>query len=174
MGKTVPACFQGISDGFSYFFALFLPCPSFTEEWMAGGEFIPRPPRLLGKQDQCTLRPTKKAGAQLFLRAVLVCFFLGPVELLKPLFTQKGLLGKNSAEEVNQLWKACFLGVLMPRCFKEVVWRTLFGQGDWHCFRSLPICFKFHNPYPGSEKPETRGRDRKPGRPEPLDQLPCQ
>ena len=39
MGKTVPACFQGISDGFSYLFALFFLCPSFTEEWMAGGFF---------------------------------------------------------------------------------------------------------------------------------------
>ena len=81
MGKTVPACFQGISDGFSYLFALFFLCPSFTEEWMAGGKFIPRPPWLLGKQDQCIFRPTKKAQTQLFLRAMLVCFLLGPVEL---------------------------------------------------------------------------------------------
>ena len=141
---------------------------------MAGGEFIPRPPWLLGKQDQCTLKPAKKAQTQLFPRTVLLCFLLGPVELLKPLYMQKGLLGKNSAEEGNQLWKFCFLGALMPRCSKEAVWRTLFGQEDFHCFWSLPICFKFHNPSPGSEKPRTRGRDRKPGRQEPLDQLPCQ
>lgn len=69
---------------------------------MAGGEFIPRPPWLLGKQDQCTLKPTKKAQTQLFPRTVLLCFLLGPVELLKPLYMQKGLLGKNSAEEGNQ------------------------------------------------------------------------
>ena len=48
---------------------------------MAGGKFIPRPPWLLGKQDQCIFRPTKKAQTQLFLRAMLVCFLLGPVEL---------------------------------------------------------------------------------------------
>lgn len=97
-----------------------------------------------------------------------------PSGIIKAPLHAEGVVGKELCRRRESVWKFCFLGALMPRCSKEAVWRTLFGQEDFHCFWSLPICFKFHNPSPGSEKPRTRGRDRKPGRQEPLDQLPCQ